>query len=372
MALGTMKYASLLNPQISQLPVYQPGRPIELVAREMGLDPAEVIKLASNENPLGVPPAAIEAGERALRDCWLYPDNAAHSLTHALAERLAMEPAALVLGAGSNDIFYRLGELFVRPGVEVVMGEYAFISYRIATLLHGGTPVMVPMPDFRHDLAAMRAAITKRTGLVFLPNPNNPTGTGLPAAEVEAFVESLPEEVIFCYDEAYAEYETEPVDLRRFMRAGKKIVATRTFSKIYGLAGLRLGYGYGERELIDLLNQVRPPFNTSNVAQASALAALGDESWVSRSRETNRTGLAQLDRGLRQLGLEPVPSRANFVLVRMPDAPTVWGALQRRGIIVRPLAGYGLPHHLRISVGTPAQNTRCLQALAEILNTERS
>lgn len=364
----TMKLEALLNPQIEALPIYQPGRPIEVVARELGLDPATVIKLASNENPLGPSPRAIAAGERALRESGLYPDNGGYALVGALADRLEMEPTDLMLAAGSNEVFYRLCDLFVRPGVEVVMGAQAFVTYLIATMLAGGTPVRVPMPGFTHDLAAMRAAITERTRLVFLPNPNNPTGTRLPSGEVIAFAESLPEHVVFCYDEAYAEYDDDPVDLRPLMRAGRLIVATRTFSKIHGLAGLRIGYGYGQRDLIARLNQVRPPFNTGNVAQACALAALEDDAWVERSREVNRVGLRELGAGLAGLGLETVPSAGNFVLVRVPQASTVCAALQRRGVIVRPLAGYDLPDHLRISVGTAPQNARCVEALAQSLN----
>jgi histidinol-phosphate aminotransferase len=363
-----MKLESLLNPQIEALPVYQPGRPIEVVARELGLDPRTVIKLASNENPLGPSPAAIEAGTRALREVGLYPDNGGFALVQALAERLAMPPEALMLAAGSNEVFYRLCDLFVRPGVEVVMGTQAFVTYRIATLLAGGEAVRVPMPGFTHDLEAMRAAITPRTRLVFLPNPNNPTGTRVPAAAVLAFAASLPEHVVFCYDEAYAEYEDAPADLRPLIAEGRKIVATRTFSKIHGLAGLRIGYGYGDRGLVARLNQVRPPFNTGNVAQACALAALRDEDWVRHSREVNTAGLHQLGAGLGALGLEFVPSHGNFVLVRVPEASTVCADLQRRGIIVRPLAGYDLPDHLRISVGTAPQNARCLEALSASLN----
>lgn len=368
----SMDYASLLNPQIEGLPVYQPGRPIEVVASELGLDPQTVVKLASNENPLGSSPKALAAARSALEQTWLYPDNGGYALTRALAADLAMNEEQIVLGAGSNEIFYRLCDLFVRPGVEVVMGEQAFITYLIATLLAGGTPVRVPMPGLGHDLDAMRAAVTERTRLVFLPNPNNPTGTALPEEEVVAFARSLPDHVVFCYDEAYAEYQEAPADLRPLISEGRPIVATRTFSKIYGLAGLRIGYGYGERGLIARLNQVRPPFNTGNVAQAAALAALGDSEWVLRSRRSNEAGLRQLSAGFEALGLAFVPSAGNFVLVRVPEPSVVYEKLQRAGIIVRPVAGYGLPQHLRISVGTEPQNARCLEALETILKSMRS
>lgn len=362
-----MDYTSLLNPQIGRLPVYEPGRPIELVAKEFGLEPAEVIKLASNENPLGSSPMALEAATKALRDVWLYPENSAYFLSQELAEFHDLAPEAFTMAAGSNEIFYLLCDLFVRPGVEVVMGEHAFISYLIATVLAGGTPVRLPMPDLVHDLGAMRAAITERTRLVFLPNPNNPTGSRVDNGSVLEFARSLPEHVIFCYDEAYAEYETNPVDLRPLIREGRKIVATRTFSKIYGLAGLRIGYGMSDPALAKLLNAARPPFNTSQVAQAAASAALRDTEWVVRSRTSNARGLQQLAEGFDRLGLRHVPSAGNFVLVEVPEAATVFSRLQETGIIVRPVAGYGLPNHLRVSVGTEAQNARALQRLEEIL-----
>ena len=365
--MNVMNYANLTNPQIETLPVYQPGRPIEVVARELGLDPAKIIKLASNENPLGPSPLALEAARKALKDVWLYPDNGGYDLTGSLSERLDVPFASIVLAAGSNEIFYRLADVFVSPEVEVVMGAQAFISYRISTLLRGGREVLVPMPEGVHDLAAMRAAVTDRTRLVYLPNPNNPTGTYLPADEVLRFAESLPDHVVFCYDEAYAEYQEESVDLRPLMRAGRKVVATRTFSKIYGLAGFRIGYGYAEPGLANLLQKVRPPFNTGSVAQVAALAALKDDEWVSRSRRENAEGLRQMEAGLKQLGLNWMPSKANFILAEIPQAAQVSDALQKAGVIVRPVAGYGLPHHLRISIGTNAQNSRCLEALSGIL-----
>lgn len=364
-----MSYAALTNPQIDALPVYQTGKPIELVARELGLNPAEIIKLASNENPLGASPLAIEAASRALQDVWLYPDNGAFALTGRIAETLRVPFESIVLAAGSNEIFYRLGDLFVGPGAEVVMGTQAFITYRISTLLRGGTEVLVPMPDGVHDLVAMRAAITDRTRLVFLPNPNNPTGTFLPAKEVLEFAGSLPEHVVFCYDEAYAEYQEEAVDLRPLMEAGRKIVVTRTFSKIYGLAGFRIGYAYAESGLARLLQKVRPPFNTGSVAQVAALAALDDADWILQSRRSNEEGLRQLESGFARLRLRWTPSKANFILVEVEGAGEVSDRLQHAGVIVRPLAGYGLMNHLRVSVGTAAQNSRCLEAFRSVLGS---
>jgi histidinol-phosphate aminotransferase len=364
-------YSTLVRSQIGQLPVYQPGRPTELLARERGLDPACILKLASNENPLGACPAAVEAAQRALTgSAALYPDNSGYRLVSALCDKYGWQPEQLTLAAGSNEIFYLLCDLLVEPGVEVVFGAQAFISYRIATQLAGGTPVAVPMPDYCHDLAAMRAAITPRTRLVFLPNPNNPTGSRLPAAHVAKFVADLPRHVVFCYDEAYREYDDDPLDIDALLADGHPVIATRTFSKIYGLAGLRIGYGVSDRRLAALLNAVRPPFNTSVVAQAAACAALADDGWVATSRGINTAGLRQLEKGFSELGLEWVPSAGNFILVRVPKAPMVFDALQNSGIIVRPVTGYDLPSHLRISVGTEPQNARLLAAMATIIQQQ--
>lgn len=363
---GPMPIEHLLRESVRSLPVYQPGKPIEVVARELGLKPSEIIKLASNENPIGACPAALEAIPRAMKDLWLYPDNSAWQLSGVLAEKLAVKRDQITLGAGSNELFYLLCDLFVESGIEVVMGAQAFISYKIATLLAGGTPVCVPMPDYTHDLDAMREAVTEQTRLVFLPNPNNPTGTRLPAQEVEAFARSLPEHVVFCYDEAYREYDPDPLDVVRLIDEGLPIIATRTFSKIYGLAGLRIGYGISSRDLAARLNSVRPPFNTSSLAQAAAVAALGDEDWVRHSSEANRQGIGQLGAGFDALGLEWVSSTANFVLVRFENSSKVADTLQQTGIIVRPLKGYDLPDHLRISVGTEPMNARLLEALSRL------
>lgn len=367
-----MNYDSLLRKPVRKLPVYQPGRPIELVARELGLDPRKILKLASNENPLGPSPAAVKAARDAMRDVWLYPDNNGYQLVRALERKFGLTADCHTLAAGSNEVFYLLCDLFVEPGVEVVMGEYAFVSYLIATTLAGGTPVRVPMPEFKHDLNAMASAITDRTRLVFLPNPNNPTGTSVPAAAVEDFVRGLPEHVVFCYDEAYREYEDDALDVVRLIGEGHRIVATRTFSKIHGLAGMRIGYAMSDPALARLLNAVRPPFNTGIPAQAAALAALDDEDWIQRSREANQAGMRQLEKGFAELGLSFVSGCGNFILVAFADADNVNRQLMQNGIIVRPLKGYDLPDHLRITVGTEPQNARLLQTLSQILSTELS
>ncbi|MEX0331626.1 MAG: histidinol-phosphate transaminase [Puniceicoccaceae bacterium] len=363
-----MKYSDLTRQQILSLPVYQPGKPIELVAREMGLPLDSIIKLASNENPLGSPACAVEAVRTAAENMALYPDNSGYALVDALADKHGFSPGQITLGAGSNEIFYLLCDVFAGPGTEVLVGEYAFISYRISALLTGAKVVAAPMPGLCHDLDAMRDAVTDKTRLVFLPNPNNPTGTGLPVKEVEAFARSLPEWVIFCYDEAYAEYEDERLDVQGLIDDGIKVIGTRTFSKIYGLAGLRIGYGFSHPDLAELLNRVRPPFNTGTLSQVAAVAALGDDAWVERSRASNEQGRTQLTEGLRDLGVETAGDRGNFILFALENAGAATHKFQELGVIVRPLAGYGLPRHLRVTIGTEEENQQFLEALQKVVS----
>jgi len=363
-----MKFSDLIRKPIASLPVYQPGKPIELLAREKGVPFESIIKLASNENPLGSPEAAIQAVRRSAANMALYPENSGFELVRALCAKHGYSAQQLTLGAGSNEIFYLLCDVFADPGTEVVVGEYAFISYRISAMMAGAEVVAAPMPGLRHDLDALLDAVTERTRLVFLPNPNNPTGTALPVEEVEAFARQLPEWVVFCYDEAYAEYEDQALDVKRLVADGVKIISTRTFSKIYGLAGLRIGYGFSNPELAGLLNSVRPPFNTSTVAQAAAIAALQDDAWVARSKEVNAAGRIQLRDGLDRLGLTCVGDQGNFVLFALENAQDIFNSLQDMNIIVRPLAGYGLTDYLRVTIGTSEQNNKFLEALAAVLN----
>lgn len=363
-----MKFSDLTREQIASLPVYQPGKPIELLAREKGIPFDSIIKLASNENPLGSPPAAIAAVRDAASNMALYPENSGHDLVQALCQKHNFAPEQLTLGAGSNEIFYGLCNVFAEPGKEVIVGQYAFISYRISAMLAGATVVPVEMPDLMHDLDAMLDAVTPRTRLIFLPNPNNPTGTGLPPAQIEQFARQLPEWVVFCYDEAYAEYEEERVNVQGLIDEGVKIIGTRTFSKIYGLAGLRIGYGYSDPALADLLNQVRPPFNTSTLSQSAAIAALGDDAWVSRSRQVNEEGRQQLLEGFDHLGLSGRGDKGNFVLFSHQNAQELFAKLQDLNVIVRPLAGYGLKEYLRVTIGSEEQNARLLEALSSLLN----
>lgn len=357
-----MKYAELANAGVHEQPVYEPGKPIESVAQEYGLDPTQIAKLASNENPFGPSPKAMAAAQASLKQAHLYPDGGCGKLRKAIAEVRGVGEEAIIIGNGSNEIIELLGHAFLRPGLEVVMGEQAFIVYKLVAKLFGATPVEVPMLDFGHDLKAMQAAVTDRTRLLFVASPNNPTGVANPEAELVELAESLPEHVIFCLDEAYAEYlETAP-DLRTQISAGRKVFCMRTFSKIYGLGGLRVGYGYGDPELIQLLQRVRQPFNVSSIAQAAATAALGDHEFVDNCRSANEAGRAQLVEGMEALGCPTLGGQANFVLSEVGDGGAFFRALQQRGIIVRPLAPYGMPAHVRITIGTEAENVRLLQA----------
>lgn len=364
-----MSVQKWVKPAVLSQPVYEPGKPIEEVARELGLDPAGIIKLASNENPFGPSPRAISAAQAALRQAELYPDGGCFRLRQKLAERFQLSSDQFVIGNGSNEIIELLGHVFLGPGDDVVMGNPAFVVYKLVTLLFGARPIEVPLLKHRHDLGQLLAAITPRTKLVFLPSPNNPTGTANTQDEIFAFVRSLPEHVVFVYDEAYAEFVENPPDLRPLIAEGRNVICLRTFSKIYGLASLRVGYGYASAELAGLLSRVRQPFNVNAIGQAAALAALDDHDFTARCVRDNRAGLAQLEAGLRRQWLEIVPSEANFLMVNVGDGAAVFDALQRRGVIVRPLRPYGMPNWIRVTVGTSEQNERLLAELSEVMKT---
>jgi histidinol-phosphate aminotransferase len=365
-----MNLESLAQPAVLTQPVYEPGKPIEQVARELGLDPAGIIKLASNENPFGPSPKALAAARHALEHGELYPDGGCFALRQQLAAARLVQPDRIVVGNGSNEIIELLGHAFLGPADEVVIGAPAFVVYKLVTLLFGARVVEIPLREWRHDLPAMAAAVTPRTKLVFVCSPNNPTGTANSEAELLAFARALPEHVILVVDEAYAEYLENQPDLRPLIDEGRKIVCLRTFSKIYGLASLRVGYGYAGTELCSLLNRVRQPFNVNAIAQAAALAALEDREFAVHCARENRAGLAQLEAGCRVLGLETVPSVANFMLVRVGDGTRVFEALQRRGIIVRPVGSYGLPEWVRITIGSREQNIRMLAELGAVTAAE--
>ena len=359
-------YSEMANRPVLSQPVYEAGRPIEVVAREFGLDAQSVIKLASNENPLGPSPLGLAAAQKALANCHLYPDGGSTFLREKLAKVWSMEPNQFVVGNGSNEVMILLAQTFLRPGDEVVFGAQAFVVYKLATLMQGATPVEVPMPNYCHDLKAMRAAVTDRTRIVFLASPNNPTGGTDKPEDILALAQSLPDHVIFCLDEAYTEYLDSSADMRALIKSGRKVVVTRTFSKAYGLAGLRVGYLMGSAEICGLLNRVRQPFNVNLPALAAAEAALDGQAFLRRSKAVNAAGILQLKDGLNALGYKYIDGKANFLAAQIPNAEVKFTALQKVGIIVRPLRGYGMTGWLRLTVGTESQNARLLTELARL------
>jgi histidinol-phosphate aminotransferase len=374
-----------LNPNLKNLPVYQPGRPIEEVARELGLPAGSIIKVASNENPFGPSPLAVIAMQKALAGVNLYPDGNAFYLKQKLAAKLGVDPANLVLGNGSNEIIEFVahallggtGSLPVRTNEtgkmpvppDVVVSQYCFAVYPIVTKLFGANLITVPAKNYGHDLPAMLHAITPQTRIVFVANPNNPTGTLAPREEIIKFVNDVPDDVLLVMDEAYIEFLNDPLDLVSLVRLGvrKNLILMRTFSKIYGLAGMRIGYGIANPELISALEKIRQPFNINLLAQTAALAALDDDEHVRKTRQNNFAGLEFFSREFRDLKLEFVPSFANFILVRVGEGQRVFEAMQKQGMIVRPMGGYQLPEWIRISIGTPKENERCFGALKTAL-----
>ncbi len=348
---------------------YIPGKPVDELAREFGLDPASIVKLASNENPRGPGPAVRRALAAATDELSRYPDGNGFALKTALAARFGVGVDEVVLGNGSNDVLELITQAFLRPGDSAVYSRHAFAVYPLATQARGAHGIEVAARDFAHDLAAMRSAITESTRIVFVANPNNPTGTWLAPAVIEAFIASVPEDVLVVLDEAYNEY-LEPAQCApsaAWVRRYPNLVVSRTFSKAYGLAALRVGYGLMQAPVAEMLNRVRQPFNVNSLAQAAALAALGDTDYVEESRVLNATGRAVLEDGFRRLGLAFVPSHANFVLVKVGDAGRAYQRLLEQGVIVRPVANYALPEWLRVTVGVDAENRRLLEALERAL-----
>lgn len=356
-------------PYVRAISPYQPGKPIEELARECGIPVADIVKLASNENPAGAPPAARAAMIEAAADAHRYPDGSAYALKAALSARLDVPADWITIGNGSNDILELAAAAVLAPGASCVYAQYSFGAYALATQSRGARAIVVDAVEYGHDLPAMARAIAADTRLVYVANPNNPTGTFLPAAAIEAFLASVPPGVIVVLDEAYNEYLPRALryDAIAWVRRFPNLLVSRTFSKAYGLAGLRVGYGVAQPEVGALLNRVRLPFNVTAVAQAAAVAALRDTAFVQQSYEANRAGLQVLGDGLRALGLGVVPSFGNFILFHVGPAARVYEALLARGVIVRPVAGYGLPEWLRVSVGLPQENVRFLAALPEAL-----
>ena len=358
-----------LSPYLKTLPTYQPGRPIEEVARELNLPVDSIIKVASNENPFGPSPLALAALQKALPGVNLYPDGNAFYLKQKLAARLGVETANLVLGNGSNEIIEFVGHALLGPETDIVVSQYCFAIYPIVAKMFGANVATVPAKNYGHDLPAMLKVITSRTRIVFVANPNNPTGTLAAREELIKFVNEVPDDVLLVLDEAYIEFLDEPVDLIPLIRLGarKNLILMRTFSKIYGLAGLRLGYGIAAPELISALEKIRQPFNANLLAQTAALAALDDAEHVRRTRQNNFTGLEFFMAAFRQMKLEYVPSFANFILVRVGEGQKVIDAMQQLGVITLPMGGYQLPEWIRISIGTSKEHERCLETLIKSL-----
>jgi len=349
---------------------YQPGKPISELAREMGLDEKKIIKLASNENPLGISPRAKAAIKKELADLGRYPDGNAFDLKAALSRRYAVPQEGIVVGNGSNDLLEMAAGAFLAPGSAAVYSQHAFAVYPLATQARGAKSIVVPAKNYGHDLAAMLAAITPETRVVFIANPNNPTGTFVPGGELEDFIARAPRDVAVVVDQAYTEYL--PPGLRydsvAWLAKYPNLILTRTFSKVYGLAGLRVGFGLMQPGVAELLNRVRQPFNVNSLALAAAVAALEDGKFVAKSYKMNRSGMAKLERSFKSLGLMYIPSCANFVAFRVPRTRAVYEKLLRRGVIVRPVAGYDMPDHLRVTVGTPRENGKFLKALRAALD----
>jgi len=360
-----VKEIDYIGEAIRSCPIYEPGRPIEEVARDEGLDPASIAKLASNENPLGPSPKAVAAIRENLSRLHDYPDGGAWRLRRGLADNLGLNPDQIIPSNGSNEVLEMLATAYLQPGTNAVMGEFAFVVYRLATLHARAEVRAVPMPDLVHDLKRFRAGIDAKTRLVFLARPNNPTGDSVDASELMDFVHSLPEHVLFCLDEAYVEYLEEAPDLKPLIREGRRILCTRTFSKIYGLAGLRIGYAYGPADVIANLQRVRQPFNVNAPAQYAALAALGDESHKEKTRKLNRESLGRLEDGMVSLGVPVKTGEANFLVAEVGVARECFQALLKSGIIIRPLDGYGLPAWIRVSTGTMEQSERFLSVFGK-------
>jgi histidinol-phosphate aminotransferase len=353
---------------VQQLVPYVPGKPIEELERELGL--TEIIKLASNENPLGPGKKALEAISAALPKLSLYPDGNGFMLKSALAKKYGLNTDQITLGNGSNELLELIARAFLTPGLEVIFSQHAFAVYPLVTQAVGAAAVIVPALNYGNDLTAMAARVSKKTRVIFIANPNNPTGTLLSQADIQQFISGLPTHCLCVLDEAYFEFTPEAEDNKSidWLKTFPNLIILRTFSKAYGLAGLRVGYGLSSPEIADILNRVRQPFNNNALALAAAEAALGDLDYLQKTIEVNSLGMALLTAGFQSLGLEWIPSAGNFVSVdlKRPGLP-VYEALLRKGVIVRPIANYGLPNHLRVSIGTQTENEFFLKALKETL-----
>jgi histidinol-phosphate aminotransferase len=364
-----MNLCDLAPPYIHAIAPYQPGKPISELERELGI--TNIIKLASNENPLGASPKALEAIKKAADEIALYPDGNAFELKTALAKNLNVELAQIIIGNGSNDVLELIARTFLIPQSQAIYSKYAFAVYPLVVQAMGAVGVEAPAKDFAHDVEAMLKAISAQTRIIFIANPNNPTGTLLKPAELEAFLKRIPIHIIIVLDEAYQEYlpESVKVDSVALLRKHPNLIITRTFSKVYGLAGLRVGYALAQPEMIALMNRVRQPFNVNSLAQVAAIAALGDKEFIKRSYELNQTGMQQLTKGFKNLDIEFIESYGNFISFKVPQAMQVFQALLRKGVIVRPLASYQMPDYLRVTIGTESENKRFLESLEQIIKS---
>lgn len=364
-------FLALAVPGVQKLSPYVTGKPIDELARELGIDPAKIVKLASNENPLGPNPHVLEAIAAELPELSRYPDGSGFQLKAKLAERFGLKPEQITLGNGSNDIIDLVARCWLAPGRNAVFSAHAFAAYPICTQAVGAESRVVPAIDYGYDLSGMLAAIDEQTGVIFIANPNNPTGTWVGRQALEAFLDRVPEHVLVVLDEAYIEFaeEGELPNGLNYLDRYPNLLVSRTLCKAYGLAGLRVGYCASSPQIADVLNRVRQPFNVNSLALVAACVALDDEQYLSEGRRLNRAGMLQLESGLRELGLKWIPSRGNFLAVDLGrDAAPINTGLLREGVIVRPIAGYDMPTFLRVSIGTEQENTRFLEALRVVLD----
>lgn len=362
-----------ISPQyVRAIAPYQPGKPIAELAREMGLAEHSIVKLASNENPLGASPKALAAIENALTDIARYPDGSGYELKAALTRKLGVPSEQIVLGNGSNDVLELVARAYLSPGTSAVFSEHAFAVYPLATQAVGAQGIEAAARDYGHDLNAIQDAIRHDTRVVFIANPNNPTGTWLPNADLLAFLQRVPEHIIVVLDEAYGEYlpADKQSDALAWLQRFPNLVVARTFSKAYGLAGLRVGYALASRAVADMMNRVRQPFNVNSLALAAATAALDDIDFIARSYALNQLGMRQITQGLQLLGIDYIPSFANFLAIRIGNATAMYRRLLEQGVIVRPVGSYAMPEHLRVSIGLAAENTQFLQALERALKEQ--
>jgi histidinol-phosphate aminotransferase len=359
---------SRANPQLRDLAVYEPGKPIEETARELGVDPSKITKLASNENALGPSPKALTAMRAAIESVHLYPEGSGVYLREAIAAQLGLGRENIILGNGSNEVIEFVGHAFLDRGDDVITPEYAFIAYKLIAQLFGAETIETPAINFQTDLEDMLNAITPKTKIVFIANPNNPTGSLIGPEKIDNFLARMPDDVITVLDEAYFEFLDPPPDTLQYVREGRNVVVLRTFSKIHGLASLRVGYGIARPELIEVLQKTRQPFNVNGIAQAGALAALGDNEHLRKSKDAVDVGRTYFENEFRAMKLKFNPSAGNFVFVNVGDGPAVFKKLLAMKIIVRPLRGYNLPEWLRITVGRMEQNEKCIAALKKALS----